>query len=62
VRVQYMHRKMFKKVNKFKSISLHGVHAQLHMDMSKMISENMCKCIRVNRLDDRGIVLWASQS
>jgi len=50
-----MHRDMFKKLNDFESISM-------CMNMFLKISKSMSMLMRVKRLDEGGIVLWASQS
>jgi len=55
VRCINMHKDMFKKLNDFESISM-------CMNMFLKISKSMSMLMRVKRLDEGGIVLWASQS
>jgi len=56
VQCMKMHKDMFKKVNDFKSISM---STDMFLKVSK---KSMSMLMRVKRLDEGGIVLWASQS
>jgi len=56
----YMHKDMFEKVNNFRSISM--CIKNMYMDKFLKISKSTSMWMRVKRLDEGGIVLWASQS
>jgi len=61
VQCMNMHKDMFKKVNDFESISM--CMKIMYMDKFLKISKkSMSMLMRVKRLDEGGIVLWASQS
>ena len=52
----YMHKDMFEKVNNFRSMK------NMYMNKFLKISKSTSMWMRVKRLDEGGIVLWASQS
>jgi len=61
VQCMNMHKDMSRKANDFKSISM--CMKNMYMDKFLKISKkSMSMLMRVKRLDEGGIVLWASQS